>query len=734
MKRRTGLRLGAALTFAVGLCPPAGESWAQGTEQFHVLEEILVTAQKRSESIRDVPASVSAISAVRIEQLGALQLTDYAGYVPGLTVDNGGAPGLNTITLRGISAGDSASSTVGVYVGDSPVGSSSAYAQGGRLALDLLPYDIERVEVLRGPQGTLYGASTLGGLLKYVMRSVDLNVFFARVGGEGSKTSGAGDANWGARATINAPVIPGKLGLRASLSNQQSAGYIDNVTGRADENDTQQLAGRAALLWQVSEAVSLELAGIHQDIDADGSSIVQLDGLTGRPALGDLARAHVAPETFRSELRLYTATLNWQLGAMALTSATSYARTRFRQQDDQTDELNPLLEPLLGGPAWYPASLDVELDKFTQEIRLASAAGEGDALEWLLGGFYTKEDSANRQWIHVQLPGGEPFVGLDPAAAARLPSDYREVALFGDVTYRFTERLDVTAGLRWARNEQAFEQIDDGGSIIAIGEARASGSDTVVTYMVSPRYRFSDDLMLYGRVASGYRPGGANVALPGVSATYDADQLINYEIGLKTAFADGRGLLDLAVFLIDWRDIQLVTVGGAGTTALANGGRAESKGVELTSAYSPVDGLRLALNAAYTEAELTENMPPLAGLVGQAGDALPSAPEWSGSFSFDYEFLRAGGWTAAIGGGYRHAGGRFGNFVVPSAPRVRLDGYGMWDLNARLFNERYSLRLFAKNLGDERAYANAVTAASPVPVNATVLTPRVVGLSIDVSL
>src|SRR5690606_25330249 len=104
--------------------------------------------------------------------------------------------------------------------------------------------------------------------------------------------------------------------------------------------------------------------------------------------------------------------------------------------------------------------------------------------------------------------------------------------------YRFTERLDVTAGLRWARNEQAFEQIDDGGSIIAIGEARASGSDTVVTYMVSPRYRFSDDLMLYGRVASGYRPGGANVALPGVSATYDADQLINYEIGLKTAFAD----------------------------------------------------------------------------------------------------------------------------------------------------------------------------------------------------
>lgn len=731
MKSRTGVRLGTVLTIAAGLCPLAGETWARDAARLSVIEEILVTAQKRSESIRDVPASVSAISAVRIEQLGALQLTDYAGYVPGLTVDNGGAPGLNTITLRGISSGDSASSTVGVYVGDSPVGSSSAYAQGGRLALDLLPYDIERVEVLRGPQGTLYGASTLGGLLKYVMKSVDLNAFSSRFGGEGSKTSGAGDANWGARAMINAPVIPGKLALRASVSNQQSAGYIDNVTGRADVNDTQQLTARTALLWQPNDAVSLELAGILQDVDADGVSVVQLDGLTGRPAYGDLTRAHVVPETFRSELRLYTATLNWRIGEMTLTSATSYARTRFRQRDDQTDELNPLLEGLLG-PAWYPAALDIELDKLTQEVRLASA--QGGAVEWLLGGFYTKEDSANRQSIGIQLPGGTPFVGLDPAAAARLPSEYREVALFGDVTYRFSESFDVTAGVRWARNEQTFEQIDDGGSIIPIGEVRARGDDTVITYMLSPRYHFSEDLMLYGRVASGYRPGGANVALPGVPATYDADELINYEIGLKTAFADGRGVLDLAVFFIDWRDIQLVTVGGAGTTALANGGRAESKGVELTSAYSPLSGLQFALNAAYTEAELTENMPPLAGVAGQAGDTLPSAPEWSGSFSFDYEFLHTGGWTAAIGGGYRYAGARLGTFGPSASPRVRLDSYGMWDMNLRLFNERYSLRLFTKNLADERAYANAVTASSLAPVDAAVLTPRVVGLSIDVAL
>lgn len=530
---------------------------------------------------------------------------------------------------------------------------------------------------------------------------------------------------------INAPIVAGKLALRASISDQQSAGYIDNaVTARADENDTRQLAGRAALLWQASDAVSLELAAIHQDIDSDGPSIVQLDAATGAAAFGDLTRAHVVPETFTSELRLYTATLNWQLGEAALTSATSYASTQFRQRDDQTDQLNPLLEPLVGA-AWYPASLDVELDKFTQEIRLASA--QGGTVEWLLGGFYTEEDAANRQSIQVQLPGGAPFVGLDPAAAARLPSDYREIAFFGDVTYRFTDNFDVTAGARWARDEQSFEQIDDGGTFIPVGEARASGSDTVVTYMFSPRLHFSEDVMLYGRVASGYRPGGANVALPGVPASYDADELVNYEIGLKTVFAGGRGLMDVAMFFIDWSDIQLVTVGGAGTTALANGGSAESQGVELTSAYSPLEGLRLALNVAYTQAELTESMPPLVGIVGQSGDTLPTAPEWSGSATFDYEFLHVGSWTAALGGGYRYAGERFGNFVAPAMPRVQVDSYGMWDINARLYNERYSLRLFAKNLGDERAYANAVTVSSLAPVDASVLTPRVMGLSFDVN-
>lgn len=721
----------AILAFAASMCPALGALHAQERPEVSVLEEVFVTAQKRAESIWDVPASVSAIGAAQLERLGAIQLTDYAGYVPGLAVDNGGAPGLNTITLRGISAGNSASSTVGVYVGDSPVGSSSAYAQGGRLSLDLLPYDVERIEVLRGPQGTLYGASTLGGLLKYVMRSPDLDAFTARVGGEGSRTQGADDASWGARAAVNVPIVPGKLALRASLSNQQSAGYIDNVaSGREDENGTQQLSGRAALLWRASDTVTLELAAIHQDIDADGLSMVQLDAATGAPVFGDLTRSHVTPETFKSALNFYTATLNWQVGEMALTSATSYARTQFRQRADQTDELNPLLEPLVG-PAWYPASLDLDLDRFTQEVRLASAPG--GTIEWLFGGFYTEEDSANRQLIHVQMPGGAPFIGLDPAAAARLPSDYREVAAFGDLTYHFTDSFDVTAGARWARNEQSFEQIDGGGTIVPVGEARASGSDTVVTYMFSPRVHFDKDVMLYGRVASGYRPGGANVALPGIPAEYAADELINYELGLKAVFVDARVSADLSIFYIDWSDIQLVTSGGAGTTALANGGSAKSKGVELTNAYSPTDGLRLALNIAYTQAELTEDMPPLAGLVGRSGDQLPTVPEWSGSLTFDYEFLHVGGWTAAVGTGYRYVGERSGNFVAPGTPRVRLESYDMWDLNARIFNERYTLRLFAKNLSDERAYADAVTASTLAPVDASVLTPRIVGLSVDVA-
>ena len=183
------------------------------------------------------------------------------------------------------------------------------------------------------------------------------------------------------------------------------------------------------------------------------------------------------------------------------------------------------------------------------------------------------------------------------------------------------------SGLRWARNEQKFTQASDGVLTYALGVTPFVGgesSESVTTYMLSPRFHVNEDVMIYARVASGYRPGGPNVALPGVPASRDSDTLVNYEIGLKSQSTDRRFLLDLAVFHIDWRDIQLTVAGAAGSSFGINGGKAQSQGVELATSYSPVRGLRLGLNSAYTDATLSEDVPQLAGV---SGDQLPNSAE-----------------------------------------------------------------------------------------------------------
>ncbi len=738
MSAFANMPLRTACASSVGLALLAGGPALAQTQDVSgqravVIDEVIVTAQKREESLQDVPVSISVVGDQRLQDLHVTQLTDIAAYVPGFQVDSTGSPGQTALSLRGV-APVGPGQTVGTYIDDTPVGSSSFYARGVIFALDLLPYDIERLEVLRGPQGTLYGASTIGGLLKYVTRSPDLSSFDFRAGADAFSVTDADDLGVGGRVGINAPLVEGKVAVRASYAYQRTPGYIDNpALGLEDQNEYEQDGGRVALLWQLNDAASLRFSGMWQSVDSDDNA-AEASSLPPSitPINGGRSNDNVVAQPFSKDLSYYSATLNWDLGWADFVSASSYSETTTRQVQDATPTFGIVFQLFAGIPDGRSAfSLDLDLEKWTQEFRLTSATG--GRVEWLVGGFFTDEDSANHQLATGTFPSGAPIPGLNPLADISIPTTYREYSVFGDLTYKFTDRFDVTVGARWARNDQDFNQISAGGPLVPAGEAPSESSEEVWTYMVSPRFHVSEDTMLYGRVASGYRPGGPNVPLLGAPPQVDADSLVNYEIGLKTAFLDRRAYVDVALFYIDWSDIQL-TVANGGVSFLDNAGAAESQGVELTTAFMPVDGLRLGLNAAYTDATLTEDVPPPG--VGSADDRLPRIPEWSGSLTADYSFALRGTWTARIGAGYRYVDERLS--AVESNPvAVTADDYTALDLTAAVSSDRWSVRLFARNVTDERAdlsnglVSNALN--QPQFVTAVPLQPRTIGLALDVT-
>ena len=275
------------------------------------LAEIIVTAQKRTENMLDVPVSISVVDASRLQQGGSKQLTDYSAYVPGMQVDSAGTPGQTTVSLRGIGPLGS-NATVGTYIDDAPIGSSGIYNSTNALSFELLPYDIERIEVLRGPQGTLYGASSIGGLIKYVTIAPALDEFEGRFGVEAvDVTDGSGnDFNYGAR--ISFPLVKDSLGMSLSYARRELPAYVDNVqTGEADVNEGTQEGARIAILWQPSATTSVSLSAMRQEVDSDDNALVyeDINGVRGRrwpvdqPVSGRAVREPVRPVFSHAQLR-----------------------------------------------------------------------------------------------------------------------------------------------------------------------------------------------------------------------------------------------------------------------------------------------------------------------------------------------------------------------------------------------------------------------------------------------
>jgi len=346
-----------------------------------------------------------------------------------------------------------------------------------------------------------------------------------------------------------------------------------------------------------------------------------------------------------------------------------------------------------------------------------------------------------------------------------IPSTYKETAVFGDASYKFTDRFKIGAGVRFSRNEQTFVQ-DASGPLLINGVFPNASSENVFTWSVTPQFQVTPDTMVYAKAATGYQPGGPNVVAPGLPPTVDSSTLTSYELGLKTGTHDNRVLFDLVAYQIDWRDIQVASQVN-GVSGLVNGGQATSRGVEGSLQWRPIDGLRLGLNGAYNDASIDEDFPTITvfqtipGLgdiradvnTGLKGDRMPYVPDWSWSLTADYYVPLGNSWGAIFGGGWRWVDSRTNSttnrtvitLVNPPVGEIQrtvveplvLDSYWALDLYAALSNEHWSLRTYMKNVTDERGYSSMTDMTDQVGgtgthhIRAVPIQPRTFGLEVD---
>jgi len=691
------------------------------------LEEIVVTAQKRSERLIDTPQSVSVLSGEDLNKLGAVQFRDFATTVPGLDFTTTGA-GYTQISLRGVTAGFDVGSTVGIYVDDVPYGSSSAFAQGGQVALDVGLFDMDRIEVLRGPQGTLYGASTMGGLIKYVTRSPD-TTSFGGLARTGVSTTQDGGISYNAAGAVNTPFLANTAALRASAFYSRDGGYIDNVArAESDINRSGVYGGRLDFLLQPVEGLSIRLTGFLQDISRNGEATADY-ALSGHPVFGDLKQFRLVSEPFDQHFRLGSATIGYDFGAAKLTSITSYQTTTTDLTYDVSGAYAGFCKQFLGvtcSAVGLPQGLATH--KVTQEIRLASGA-PGD-LEWLLGGFYTHESSDNAQAFSLIDSAG--LLSSADLYHELNTSRYEEYAGFLDLTYHITHQFDVSGGVRYSNDRQTFTQNGSG----AFGTTTpASGStENVLTYLANARYHLNDNATGYVRFATGYRPGGPNftlkdptTGLPVGPPVFGPDKLKSFEAGIKAETSDRAYSLDLAGYYIDWRDIRFAVAEGK-FSGIENAGNAKIGGAELALTGRPVQGLTAQGSFAYQDARLSETVPALGGT---DGERLPNVPRFTGALNADYVFTSQK-LLPTIGTTVRYVTDRMASFDNSFLnAQYRLPAYTTLDLRGGLTLSSVDLQLYVHNLFDKRGELSSFGAYSATgETKLAILQPRTIGIAL----
>jgi outer membrane receptor protein involved in Fe transport len=741
---------------AAGFLLSNAAAWAD-TAQQGALDEIIVTASKRDEKLHDVAMSVTAVSADDLTLRQDTGFADWAAQVPGLSLQTSNAA-FSRLILRGQNVG-SVGATIATTVDDIPFFMSGAQADGSFFSANIDTYDLQRIEVLRGPQGTLYGAAAEGGIIKYVTNPPNLNKFEGSVsmGGE-TVDGGSGGAN--IKGMINVPFWDNKAALRVSGVQSRFPGWIDNPQlGDSNINGGSNYSLRASLLVQPTSDFTARVTTFEQHLRTTGINFSQAVGAASSPmapptnqfaSLGFINNSAL-PYELDNSLKYAALNLAYDFHWATLMSTTSYGRFNVHfANDDSNLNLAPgftygdLISGIYGQPSLLKVDQVEYVHKFNQELRLTSDAGNtlfGHGFDWQVGGFFTHEATTLTQPFQA-LDATSPSTILTPAVGgAIIPGDYKEHSFFADITYHFTTALDLELGGRSSDVKQFSQTTTQ--CCVLYGPVTTPfpaiySSQTSTTWSVAPRWHINDDTLAYIRVATGFRPGGPNLPTPTLPnpPSFRSDSTKNYEVGIRSDLFDKTFSIDMAVFYIDWKDIQILSIvntpsGPVGING--NSGSATSKGLEWNFEWRPVPALTVGLLGSYTNAYLTADAP---GLGAFSGDRLPYVPNVSTTLNIDYKWPAVfGNWSAFLGGSDTYTGTRFTSFtpsITVDEPHVKLPVYQTVQLHFGVDNGRYNAEFYANNLINERGITDYTSDGGANQTGLiSFIQPRTVGIELS---
>lgn len=683
-------------------------------------EAVTVTAQKRgAERLQDVPVPVTVLQADTLAELGQPRLRDYFATIPGLTMTTNYG-GVQHLTIRGLSTGSFTNPVVSVTVDDVPFGASTHNGSGNQVP-DFDPGDLARIEVLRGPQGTLYGAASMGGLVRYVTKDPSFDGYSGRMEIGTSGVHNGDQAGFSLRGSANIP-IGSTVAMRVSGYRRHDAGYIDNPrTLRRGVNDAYSEGARTSALWRPSASWSLKLGALYQHTRNNGQSEVVV-----RPGLGDLEQNYMPGVGWDDRtIQVYNAILNARVGHTTMTSVTAYHVNKATLTFDRQFAFGPAVRRDFGVPdaAFFQYN---SVNKFSQELRFTGALGR--RLTWMAAGFFANEDSPLTSVAFGATEMGQ-IVGRE--FYGEFNRHLWEAAGFVNVTYSITDRLDVQAGGRLSRIKQHYEAqpVYSGTAPLTISPAQDS-QNSPFTYLVTPRFKVSQDLMLYARFASGYRPGGPNAGpaiADGAPAQYDADRTENYEVGIKGEFFDHNLSIDASLYHIAWKDIQIPLRTPQLFTYSINGSGAKSDGVELAVRSTPLTGLTTTAWVAFNDAVLTESFPANSPAHGVRGNRLSFGARVTGHVSAEQEFPLWAGTTGYAAGAVTWVGDRLGQFQG-DALRQTFPAYTTLDINGGIRFGTWTALAYLNNATDRRGAIGGGIGYQP-PDAFIYVRPRAIGLS-----
>lgn len=574
------------------------------------IEEILVTSRKREERLQDVPDTISAFTSETIEGAGIRSVADVAEMVPNLSIVQTQQPGVDFLVIRGVGQARNQEPPVAMVIDGVQLTSSYGLTQ------EL--FDVERIEVLKGPQGALYGRNAIAGAINIVTKK-PTNEF------EGRLTAGVGNGFfWETSGALSGPIVEDRLLFRVAGSYQDFDGNIHNVTQNKDVNFFDTLALRGRLLFTPNEKLTFDLRASYEDMDSGAAyfkPVSGLDDLKG-PVVGEY------PGVAERKLEEYALKIDYEFSGATLTSVTSYSKTN-SLIDEEVDYFPiPILHAL--------QVLDV--DAFSQELRLTS--NQDSRFRWMFGGYYLDLERSLGTDISVDfdnylafLFGGETSTEANfvPLSSALALDDDKAYAGFGQINYDILDNLELTVALRYDKNKK--RQFD------AILQQNYAKNFDLWQPKVSLAYTINDDAMVYATVGRGFRSGGFN-ATPTLGRIFDAEETTSYEVGFKTTWFDRMLSVNGAVFQTDYDDRQeFILIVAEGAQALINIPKSRVRGAELEVAARPVEGLELQASLGLMDTKIRQfdgtayGFPPTTVFVG---NQLPFAYGWSYTLAAQY--------------------------------------------------------------------------------------------------